>query len=64
MAHEKPDLTSEVEKAAQKPNGVKATRFARRRAAAKKAAETRRSVAGMAPTQCLNLPNVGFKHCG
>ena len=62
MRHEEPDLMSEGEKAARKLNGKRALKFAKRRAAAKKAAETRRGIAGLAKKKSLMLTNVSFEH--
>lgn len=61
MSHEEPDMMSDGEKAARKLYGKRAIQFAKRRAAAKKAAETRRGIAGQAKKKSL-LTNVSFKH--
>jgi hypothetical protein len=48
MGHEEPDMMSDAGNAAQKLSCEKAIKFAKRRAAAKKAAETRRNIADRA----------------
>src|SRR5580692_7832998 len=62
MAHEEPDPTTGGENAARKQSGGRAIKFARRRAAAKKAAETRRGISGLVKKNGLKRPQASLEH--